>query len=194
MKKLIPFQLLLLLTLACSFVWPIQPPQPTPTIVPDSPTAAPSPTIIATISPTVEQVLIAYENERYGYGISFPQNLRVNVVSDEYVEIGDKIVINMMTMDPTKIPGDRPVFESSTDVQVGLYPARLLTGYIGAIGGYIPQQFHMYIFARNDNFLTITLYALGLRAAGGDLSQVVPLNPDDVPKFDSIVMSLRFYK
>ena len=193
MKKLILFQFLLLITLACSFIWPIQSLPPTPTVVPDFPTVAPSPTIIATISPTVEQVWTAYENERYGYGISFPQNLKVTVNSEEFVHIGDKIVIGVMTMAPTDMPGDRPIFETSTDVQVGAYPAKLLTGYIGAIGGYIPQQFRMYLFQRADHYVTVTLYALGLNVTEGDMSQIVTLNPEDVPGFELIIASLRFY-
>ena len=193
MKKLILFQFLLLITLACSFIWPIQSLPPTPTVVPDFPTVAPSPTIIATISPTVEQVWTAYENERYGYGISFPQNLKVTVYSEEFVHIGDKIVIGVMTMAPTDMPGDRPIFETSTDVQVGAYPAKLLTGYIGAIGGYIPQQFRMYLFQRADHYVTVTLYALGLNVTEGDMSQIVTLNPEDVPGFELIIASLRFY-
>ena len=192
MKKLILFQFLLLITLACSFIWPIQSLPPTPTVVPDFPTVAPSPTIIATISPTVEQVWTAYENERYGYGISFPQNLKVTVYSEEFVHIGDKIVIGVMTMAPTDMPGDRPIFETSTDVQVGAYPAKLLTGYIGAIGGYIPQQFRMYLFQRTDHYVTVTLYALGLNVTEGDMSQIVALNPEDVPGFELIIASLRF--
>ncbi|MBV6395152.1 MAG: hypothetical protein HFACDABA_00723 [Anaerolineales bacterium] len=193
MRKISPLQLLLLLTLACSSIRLIRPPEPTPMTAPDSPTAAPSPTVIATISPTVEQVWIAYESGRYGYGISFPQSLKVNVVSDEYVEVGDAIVIGVMTTDPAALRGDGPVFESSSNVQIGLYPARLLTGYIGAIGGHIPQQFRMYVFQRADYYLTVTLYALGLHIMDGDASQIAPLDPNDVARFDRIVESIRFH-
>lgn len=195
MRKLFLLPLLLCLTLACTFTWPIQPavPSATVTMMPDSPIAGPpSPAIIATISPTVEQVWTAYENERYGYGISFPQTYAVNVVGDEYVELGDKIVIVVWDIDPTQPLGDKPIIESSTDVQIGQNSGRLLTGYIGVIGGFVPQQIREYVFQHNDYFLTITLHAIGLRATGGDLTQIVHLNPDDVSKFDAIVESLRF--
>ena len=198
MKKIIALLFFLFLTLACTFTWPIQPAGPIATVtepattIPNSPTLAPSPTVVATISPTIEQVWTAYENQRYGYGISFPQNLKVTVYSEEFVHIGDKIVIGVMTSAPTDMPGDRPIFETSTDVQVGAYPAKLLTGYIGAIGGYIPQQFRMYLFQRADHYVTVTLYALGLNVTEGDMSQIVTMDPEDVPEFELIVRSLRF--
>jgi WD40 repeat protein len=152
----------------------------------------PSPTIVATISPTVDQVIARYENPTYGYSISHPVSFKVKAQGDEFVELGDQIVISASENNPASAQGGGHVFETSTEMEIGDYTATLLTGYTGAIGGYIPQQFRMYVFERNGLYFTFKLYALGLHAQGGNLSQVVFLNPDDVERFDELILTVQF--
>jgi len=133
-----------------------------------------------------------YTNPKYGYSVAYPVIYNVMTVSDEYVEIGDKIVIMVSNVDPTSPRGDGPVIESITDIQLSAYPAKLLTGYIGSVGGHIPQQYKTYVFKRNDYFLVITLYALGLHVTEGDVSQIAQLIPEDVAWFDNMIPSVQF--
>jgi hypothetical protein len=191
LKKILLLSLLFLLVVACT--------APIPTVAPvntDTPapivTEAPPPTIVATISPTVDQVWTRYENLTYGYGISHPSSMVANAQDDSYVELGNKIVIATWTTDPLSMPGDRPIYETITDVQVGAYPARLVTGYLGSIGGFIPQQIRMYVFERNGTYFVFTLYALGLKVAEGDPSQIAPLSPEDVSRFDAMIQTVQF--
>jgi hypothetical protein len=146
--------------------------------VPSTPTQAPSWNV--------------YTNSKYGYSVAYPVIYNVVPVSDEYVEIGDKIVITVSNVDPTTSQGDGPVIESITDVQLSAYPAKLLTGYIGSVGGYLPQQYKGYVFKRNDDYLVLTLYALGLHVTEGDVSQIAQLNPEDITWFDNMIPSLQF--
>ena len=132
-----------------------------------------------------------YNNPKYGYSLDYPDFYNVVTVSDEYVEIGDKIVISVWNIDPTAPLGDGPVIESTTDVQLSGYSAKLLTGYIGSVGGYIPQQFRRFVVERNGSYFVVTLYALGLHATEGDVSQRAQLNPEDISLFDNMVTSMQ---
>ncbi len=155
---------------------------------------APINTIVATISPTAKQVLVRYENAHYGYAISHPSSFAVNAVSDEYVELGDKIVISVYTQDPQTFAGDGPVVESASSEVVAGQQARVMRGYIGAVGGYIPQQYISYAIQYNGLYYRFTQYALGLHATEGDVTQIVPLNAEDVTLFVYIMNSLSFVK
>lgn len=132
-----------------------------------------------------------YNNPKYGYSLDYPDFYNVVTVSDEYVEIGDKIVISVWNIDPTASLGDGPVIESTTGVQLSGYSAKLLTGYIGSVGGYIPQQFRRFIVERKGSHFVVTLYALGLHVTEGDVSQIAQLDPQDIYLFDSMVTSMQ---
>jgi len=194
MKKSFRLLLLLLfLSLACGFAWPLGPATPGASATPSIAATiaqAPIDTPLATISPTAKQVLVRYENARYGYAISYPSSFVVNAISDEYVELGDKIIISVNAWDPESFVGDGPVVESVTSEVMAGQPVRVLRGYIGAIGGYIPQQFISYVFQHNDLYYTFTQYALGLQVASGDVSQIAMLSEEDLAVFRSIMETL----
>ena len=132
-----------------------------------------------------------YTNPTYGYSLKYPDFYPIVVESDEYIEIGDKVVISVWNMDPTVPRGDGPVIESTQEVHLSGYSAQLLTGYIGSIGGYIPQQYRRYVIEQKNAYLIVTLFALGLNATEGDVTQIVQLNPEDVTLFDKIVASMQ---
>ncbi len=189
MKKilLLPF---LFFSLACGFSWPIRP--STPPVVPPSPESVVIPTATMPLPPPPTPSYSLYENTKYGFSFSHPDNWPLNVQSDDYIEVGDQVVIVTWPADPLSLPGDRPIYETVTDVQPGAYPCKLVTGYMGSIGGYVPQQLRMYIFEHNGTYITITLYAVGLKATDGDMTQIVPLLSEDVKIFDAMVAGLRF--
>ncbi|MFN8382469.1 MAG: hypothetical protein U0V02_11035 [Anaerolineales bacterium] len=132
-----------------------------------------------------------YNNSKYGYSLNYSNISNITVVRDEYVEIGDKITVEVMNLDPTAPRGDGAVIENTSSVQFSGYPAKLLTGYIGSVGGYMPQQFKKIVVERNGNYFVFTLYALGLHVTDGDISQIAQLTPDDVSLFDSIAASIQ---
>jgi hypothetical protein len=187
MKRILPVLALSALLLSACGTAPVATATAAPTPVP--PTATPLPDTPVPATQIVSW--IAYNDPAYGHSFEYPGSYQVTVVGDTYLEIGDKIVVEVWDMDPTAPLGDGPAVESSTDIQVSGYPARLLTGYIGSIGGYVPQQFRRIVVERNGIYFMVTLYALGLHASGGDVSQIVPLDPEDVPVFDGIVASMN---
>ncbi|UCH59167.1 MAG: hypothetical protein JSV61_13235 [Anaerolineales bacterium] len=185
MKISLLILLALLLSACSSTATPISAQAQTPiavtaTFLPNTPTS---------IAQTSSQS--TYTNSQYGYSLNYPSSYNVIAVSDEHVEIGDKIVINVWSVDPTSPWGDDPIIESTSDIQVSGYPAKLLTGYIGAVGGYVPQQYRKIIVERGGLYFIVTLYALGLHATEGDISQIAQLIPEDVSNFNAMVTTLQ---
>lgn len=180
MKKYIIILAVIVLS-ACNIL-PISniPQAPIATPIVDTPTSLPQ-TILAS----------NYSNAKYGYSLNYPDTYNIIVISDEYVEIGNKITVEVMNVDPTSPRGDGSVIENTEEIQLSGHPAKLLTGYIGSVGGYMPQQFKKIVVEQNGNYFVITLYALGLHVTDGDVSQIVPLAPDDVLLFDSITASMQ---
>lgn len=148
-----------------------------------------SPNISVSSTQTSSQNL--YNNSKYGYSLNYPNTYKVTVVSDEFVEIGEKITVEVMNIDPTAPRGDGAVIENTSSIHFSGYPAKLLTGYIGSVGGYMPQQFKKIVVERNGNYFVITLYALGLHVTDGDISQIAQLTTDDVSLFDNIAASMQ---
>lgn len=183
MKKSVAILLLITLT-ACSSVPISISPQtqsmPAATPLPDS-----------SIPLTQAPLQSTYSSSKYGYLLNYPNTYNIVVVSDEYVEIGEKITVEVMNVDPTAPRGDGAFIESTSEIQFSGHPAKLLTGYIGSVGGYIPQQFKRISVERNSNYFVITLYALGLHVTDGDISQIAQLAPEDVSLFDSIAASMQ---
>jgi len=65
------------------------------------------------------------------------------------------------------------------------------TGYIGSVGGYIPQQFRKVVVERNGSYFVVTLYALGLHVTDGDLSKIAELAMVDISLFDNVTASMQ---
>ena len=95
MKKSIAILLVVTLS-ACSNLSISNTPQPSITF-PVTNTSIPLP------QTTLNNV---YNNSKYGYSISYPDTYNVTIVSDDYVEIGSKITVEVMTVDPTAPRGD----------------------------------------------------------------------------------------
>lgn len=200
MKK-IPLVAFVLLSLACGFVWPLRPSSPPvtspspvaviwPTVTMPLPEPMPWPT--ATFSPSPTPSYSLYQNRQYGFSISYPDFWPLYVQTDQYIKFGEKVVIIISDMDPLQPMGDRPVYETITDVQVGSQPGKLVMGYLGGVGGFVPQQLRMYIFERNGIYFMPTLYALGLKEANIYSTEIVPLQPEDQKVFDDMVAGFRF--
>jgi hypothetical protein len=67
-----------------------------------------------------------------------------------------------------------------------------IRGYIGAIGGRIPQQYVTYVLRDRGTYYVFTLYAVGLDAITGELSTIAPLDAADVTAFEQLLGTLTF--
>ncbi len=86
-----------------------------------------------------------------------------------------------------KSVGDCPFVEEDEIVQVNGVEARKVSGYIGAVGGYIPQEFITYIFDLGDQALVLTVYALPFGTETVDIDQIWPLQGMYVDLFQRTV-------
>jgi hypothetical protein len=95
--------------------------------------------------------------------------------------LGDQIRVEVLPFETSWITcfdkslGDCPFAESDEQLQVNGYEARKISGYIGAVGGNIPQEFQTFIFSLEDRALVITVYALPIGLESTDMDQVWPL-------------------
>ena len=143
--------------------------------------------------PAAEPVVwLNYSNPTYGYSLEYPNTLSLHAANDEYVQLGEKIEVAVWDIDPGAPLGDGPAIERETNLQLAGRPARLFEGYIGSVGGYVPQRFKRYVVQTGDGYFLITLYALGLGASEGSLSQIAELDPADIQLFDTIAASVRW--
>jgi hypothetical protein len=135
-----------------------------------------------------------YTNERLGFSISHPTEFNVRVDEDkpDHGRIGDQIFFDVSDLHPRDCRGPCPVLETLEEVTVAGQAATKITGYIGAIGGNIPQNFLMYIFERENRYYSFSLYALGDYEPTDDWS-TQPLRLEDVALFQQIMATMRFH-
>lgn len=88
--------------------------------------------------------------------------------------------------------GDCPMVQTLSNTSISGMPARKLTGYIGSIGGNIPQDYITYIIEYRGRYLIFTLYALD-RGTEVDRYYVrLPIATENVEIFERIIASLAF--
>lgn len=146
-------------------------------------------------APTAQQTETwkTYSSPEYGFSIRYPAALEiVPGENNASVNIGEQIQVRVSAADPLECRGDCPFVESSEAVTVAGLAATKVSGYIGSIGGNVPQRFLTYIFQQDGRYYIFTLYALGLKATGDDPSTIWPLSDSDVALFDRILATLRF--
>ncbi len=168
--------------------------------IPPAPPIDPQETPQPTIQPTEEPVLegwTSYASDQYGFTFDHPADLEV--VLREFdnpplarFAVGDQIEIRINEFDPLACRGDCPVVEKTLQAEINGLPATRIEGYIGAIGGNIPQQYVTYFLPRGERFFAITLYALGFGGQSDDLATIRPLNEDDVAMFEELLATVSF--
>jgi hypothetical protein len=143
-----------------------------------------------------------YTNSSHHFSLRHPPGL--DVPPSNFHEprgyIGDRIVFSAAEQDPYWLGclleglGDCPVIEQTELARVG-NPARnaiRIAGYIGSIGGRIPQQYVTYLVREGGVYYTFTLYALGRDRQVEDVSGVWPLDQADIVDIERMMGTLTF--
>jgi hypothetical protein len=188
---------------ACTPITPIPSPTRTPALAP-LPTATASPIGATTLTPlppptsspvptTPGSKWLAYTHPTLGFSLSHPPELQAPTPDDkeEFGFIGEKIFFQVTQANPLECIGDCPVVEMTSTVQIAGLSAIKISGYIGAVGGNVPQQYLTYLFQKDIRYYTLTLYALAPSASNGD-GGIVPLKPEDIQLFEQIVGAFKF--
>ena len=155
------------------------------------------PLIDTTATPATTKSLdewLFYENRRADFHLYHPVQWSPEEASDlDRIYLGEQIIIKYGEADRYWMDcgGDCPFVQTETNVVLSGLPARKLTGYIGSVGGYVPQEYITYIIEYRGGYLIFTLYALGLEVETDQLDSIWPINPDDVKVFEQIIATLE---
>jgi hypothetical protein len=106
--------------------------------------------------------------------------------------IGEQIHVWIADVDPLDCRGDCLFVETSNPATVAGLDATRVAGYMGAIGGSIPQRYLRYVLRHDDRYYVFTLFALGSHASSNDFYTIWPLEEDDVTLFEQVLETLRF--
>lgn len=140
-----------------------------------------------------------YSDPEYDFSISYPRDLEITEKGSSgpcgtSLHVGDQVCVRITDDDP--LHGRRPsafgVVESTDSIIVAGLEAIQVTGYIGSIGGYVPQRYTAYVIERNGLYYDFMLYALSFHSKIDDISVIWPLKADDIALFEQIVRTLEF--
>ena len=112
---------------------------------------------------------------------------------DDSWQLGDRIKVEVLSFERSWIScfyqsmGDCPSVEIDQIVKIQNREVRRVEGYIGAVGGNIPQEFLTYIFNLGENALVMTVYALPFGTQSVDISQIWPLGGMELDLFERTV-------
>ena len=76
------------------------------------------------------------------------------------------------------------------NLEINGQEVRRIEGYIGAVGGYTPQEFLTYIFNLDDQALVMTVYALPFGTQINDPMQIWPLEGMELDLFERTVQTV----
>jgi hypothetical protein len=111
--------------------------------------------------------------------------------------LGDRIRIEILPYEISWITcfyrglGDCPFVESDRYLTIHDSEVHRVEGYIGSVGGNIPQEFLTYVFDRGDQALVFTVYALPFGTQVDEPSTIWPLEGMELELFEQTVKTVR---
>jgi hypothetical protein len=117
-------------------------------------------------------------------------------VEDSWI-LGDRIRIEILPYEISWITcfyrglGDCPFVESDRYLTIHDSEVHRVEGYIGSVGGNIPQEFLTYVFNRGDQALVFTVYALPFGTQVNDPSTIWPLEGMELELFEQTVKTVK---
>jgi len=143
--------------------------------------------------PTIEAVNLykKYTNKKVGYEITIPKDMAYEEKMDgQFVTLGNKIIIYVLTSDPEKCSEECPVVDSGETVNVNGVDARFFKLHWKYDGINTPQNFVNYVFALKDKYLVFQLQEVDFNQDVDINHKIVDLDPAEFEQFNKIVNSL----
>ncbi len=134
-----------------------------------------------------------FENQDLGISFKHPKSWSVQEKPEDRFTFGEKFVLYYTEVEPFclgEYKGDCPIVDTISELQLSGFPAKKLTGYIGAVGGNIPQEYVAYVIEYGQGYLVFVLYALGLDIEEAGNEGIWPLDTGDVELFEEIIASV----
>jgi hypothetical protein len=139
-----------------------------------------------------------YENVPGRFTISVPSSLGVVEKSGLIGgSIGNRIEFNVVEGSNTWVDcqeggvGDCPVMEVIELIQLGDHYATRISGYIGTIGGNIPQEFVTYVVEFEERYYIFSLWAVEFDAQVSSQTDIWPLSSLEVERFDEMMQTFK---
>lgn len=137
-----------------------------------------------------------YTDSAHGFRFRYPAalTLEFSPLVDGYgtVFVGDKIQVRTSSTDPLVCQGDCPLIESTEPVTIAGREARLVRGYIGSVGGNIPQRFMLYLIRSGSTYISLALFAAGRQDQSAvDPGVILPLQEADIELFNRMVQTVE---
>jgi hypothetical protein len=166
---------------------------PTPTSTAALATAVTASAVTASATPAISANLSLYTNSKHGFTFQYPNGLVLNEdAGKDFLFLDDQIFIQVMDHDPQDARGDGPVVESTEAVQIGSFAARRMRGYIGSVGGGIPQRYESIVIPQKGKFYIFIAYELKRNVNLPLDRQLGPVPPNILNLLNQIVSTLRF--
>ena len=108
----------------------------------------------------------------------------------QFVTLGNKIIIYVLTSDPEKCSEECPVVDSGETVNVNGVDARFFKLHWKYDGINTPQNFVNYVFALKDKYLVFQLQEVDFNQDVDINHKIVDLDPAEFEQFNKIVNSL----
>ncbi len=143
--------------------------------------------------PGVDATWLVFAHPTLGFSLRYPPDLTVGSDADDPARgsIGDKIRYVVGDANDFQCRGECPVVENQDEVNLGDRVATRYDGYLGAVGGNVPQRYLAYLIEANGRFYTFTLYALPWMSTLPGMTEIQPLQPADVTRFEQIMATVR---
>lgn len=148
--------------------------------------------------PSASREWKTYQNLAGGFSISIPSHLEIVEKSGLLGGlIGDRIDFHVLDQSAYWVDcqeggiGDCPVMEEIHQVQVSSLQATRIYGYIGAIGGNIPQEYVTYVIENAGRYYIFTLWAMDLTTQSVEVNGILPLAPQAIEDFDSMMQTFQ---
>ncbi|HET6845961.1 MAG TPA: hypothetical protein VFH29_03955 [Anaerolineales bacterium] len=141
-----------------------------------------------------ESTWLTYTDVDHGFSFRYPAVLSLDfggkADAQRVLFVGEKIQVVAGPRDPLVCHGECPLIESTEPVTLSGRNAQLARGYIGSVGGNIPQRFMLYVVRSGTTYISLTLYAADRHAVLADPAIILPLHESDIELFDRIVRTL----
>jgi hypothetical protein len=164
-----------------------------------SPVSSPEPSAQVVIpTPDVTANWKTYEDTKNKFSIRYPESYSLESGSaTQTVYINKNIELSISTVSTSDCRGDCPVVESAKDVQIDNISAKKMEGYLGEIGGNIPQRFVIYEINSQNKYIKFNLQAVPLKLTPIEYKKyfipgkILEINADDKVVFDQILSTFK---
>jgi hypothetical protein len=137
---------------------------------------------------------VIFQESDMNFTFKYPPTLElISYDSQGNWQLGNRIRVEELPFEASWIScfyqalGDCPFVETDKLVEINGLDVQRIEGYIGSVGGNVPQEFLVYIFPLEDQALVFSIFALPFGTLTSDPSIIWPLEGIDLELFERIV-------